>query len=114
MKWNFSLACQHRARHIARTMSQTKDPHSRKKKLCSLLRSAGSCFIDQTGGDTPADQKESHTLRNELDCLVTVYESGVIDPVQILSDYAHSCAPAPSDPASDPAPLTGTAQRRAS
>lgn len=77
---------------------------ARKRRLCALLRSAANCFIEQTTGSTPAEIRESTQLRNETDSLVTLYESGEIDPVESLQNipFLHE------ESANEPAPLTGT------
>jgi hypothetical protein len=76
---------------------------ARKRRLCALLRSAANCFIDQTTGTTPAEIRESSQLRNETESLVSLYESGEINPVESLQNipFLHE------ESASDPAPLTG-------
>jgi hypothetical protein len=53
------------------------DAGSRKIRLCELIRATAASFIRETGGDPCEDAR----LRSEIDCLLALYESGAIDPV---------------------------------
>lgn len=86
-------------------MQQEKHPSTRKRKLCALLRQVASCFIEQTAGATPAEIRESTRLRNETDSLVSLYETGHIDPVLALQNVSEFVEPHP--PGHEAAPLTG-------
>lgn len=74
--------------------------HSRKARLCSLLRSTAASFIEETSGESADAQRGSITLNHEVSCLLHLYETGAIDPVD---SFNHSVPDArPGD-----APLTG-------
>lgn len=88
-------------------MAPPKAPSLRKKKLCALLRQVASCFIEHTSGTTAADMHESARLRNEADSLVTLYETGHIDPVSSLENVSYRVESHP--PEQESAPLTGVA-----
>jgi len=80
----------------------TPAENQRKKSLCSLLRTAAACFIEETAGVTPREKRSASRRRHEVDCLITLYEGGLIDPVAALQA-------APLHPDEEAAPLTGTA-----
>jgi hypothetical protein len=91
-------------------MSPENPALPRKKRLCSLLRQVAACFIEQTSGTTAAELRESTELRNDSDSLVTLYETGHIDPVQALRNVSVEVEMRSRSPREEEAPLTGLAQ----
>lgn len=81
-------------------MATASESQHQKNSLCKLLRGTACCFIEQTVGTRPREKSDASRLRHEVDCLITLYESGLIDPVAALQS-------APLHP-SEEAPLTGT------
>ena len=59
---------------------------NQKAQLCKLIRATGFCYIDGTTGATPSEKRDSSALRHQFDCLLTLFESGHIDPVLALAN----------------------------
>lgn len=76
-------------------------PNTRRDKLCTLLRETGSSYVSQTEGDSRDSRAESLRLRSEIDCLLHLYQEGIIDPVALFESSAKTVQP------NDPAPLHG-------
>lgn len=76
-----------------------------KKGICDFLRDSSRAFINHITPEsaTPSQRRDADSVSHELNCLFTLYEAGLLDPVQALKD-------APLDHAGEgeAAPLCGT------
>lgn len=62
----------------------------RKTRLSDLLRATASAFIQASEGSSPS---EDTLLRSEVDCLLSLWQGGQIDPV---SEFRSRRDPEPS------------------